>query len=159
MDTLSHGAWTYLLMHRHPKRWFTVIGMMFPDIILIGMAILLILQGRFDLFAPKLPQLFAVPGINTLNSAFHSLIPWAVVLFVALVFHIPNLQWFVYGVYLHILVDILTHHSFIPEYLWPLSHITIPGPLDYTKWGFMIVDILLLIGFFAWYRYHGRLKI
>lgn len=154
MDTISHGLWTYMLTRGYPRRWYVVLGAVFSDFLIIGMALMMFVKGELKISAPWLPQLYANPVMPVLDSFAHSLVIWTTVMAAAMFFRIAGLKWFVYGVYFHILIDIVTHREFLPGYLFPLSDLTFSGPVDYRTIGFNIVNIVLLSGFagFLWYR-------
>ncbi|BCJ85839.1 hypothetical protein [Effusibacillus dendaii] len=157
MDTISHAAWTYLLTAPHPKRWYAVVGSILPDSAMMGMALVLGIQHRFDPFAPWLPQLFSEPVMYMLDSIWHSIVIWTVILLIAKSFRLSGLEWLVYGAFFHIGLDLFTHQTYIPKYLWPIGNQTIFGIVDYRNWIFMAADVLLLILFFLWRRKTSRL--
>ncbi len=153
MDTISHGVWTYLLAHHYPeRRWYAVLGAVYPDTLLAVMFILMFLQGDLDITSSWLQQLFANPTVFALDSAWHSLTLWSVLFSIAVIFRKVNLMWFVFGAYFHIALDIITHKHFIPGYFWPLGHPTVYGLVDYKTLGFTAANILLLTGYIIWYR-------
>lgn len=149
-DTFSHGAWTYLFLRDHPKGWLVVLGMIFPDMALLGLGASLLLTGKFDVFKPWLQQLYSVPLMPAIDTAFHSLMIWTILFLLSFINLLEIIRWFIYGVFFHIGIDVLTHKKFIPQYLWPLSHSVISGLVDYRTLLFMAVDILLLISFAVW---------
>jgi len=132
------------------RRLFTVFGSIFPDSIMILIFVKMVTQGKLDLNAPWFPQLFSQPNFFVLNSAWHSLTLWTILLIIAMTFQWVNLQWFVYGTYFHIGIDIITHKYFVLNYFWPINLPTIYGLLDYRTLGFTIGNILLLIGYVIW---------
>ncbi|PKM82525.1 MAG: hypothetical protein CVU89_03190 [Firmicutes bacterium HGW-Firmicutes-14] len=150
MDTFSHGAWTYLILKNHPKRWLVVWGMVFPDIAILGLGSFLLLKGNLHVFKPLLQQLYSVPLVPFIDTAFHSLIIWIILFLVFFINHFVNAKWFFFGVFSHIGIDILTHKHFIPRYLWPISDTSISGLIDYRTLLFMAIDILLLLSFTFW---------
>ncbi len=159
MDTISHGAWTYLLMNRHPRQWFIVYGAVFPDLTIIGTAAAMFLRGDFKLSSSWLPQLYSLPMMPLLDSATHSVVLWMFVFGASLFFRWNILQWIVYGVFFHIGIDVATHQTFLPKYLWPISNSTISGLVEYRRLWFTIVNIILLIGYTAWRLYQYRIKV
>ncbi|MCL4441485.1 MAG: hypothetical protein M1609_13110 [Firmicutes bacterium] len=156
MDTISHGAWTYLLAHRYPKRWLAVLGAVFPDFAVIGVAFVMFIHGSLKLSPPWQPQLYTLPLTPLIDSVFHSLVLWTILLGVSVLLQLSNLRWFIYGVFLHIGIDIVTHKQFLPWYLFPLTRSTVSGPVDYRTLTFTVVDITLLLiaGYLLWHRYH-----
>lgn len=156
MDTISHGVWTYIFASPFPRRrWYAVIGALFPDSMIILMFFIMLVQGDLNLFDPWFPQIFSWQPFFVIDSIWHSVIIWSGVMALALYTGKVNLQWFVFGVYFHIGVDIITHKYFIINYFWPLNLPVVEGILEYRSLEFTIGNISLLalvIGYGIWMR-------
>ena len=154
MDTISHGAWAYLLVHNNANRWSFLAGAVFPDIGLIGITIVSMLSGHLKIFSPWLLQLYYLPFPPKLDSAMHSLVLWTAAYAAVMLYNLRSAWWFINGIYLHLGIDILTHKHYLPKYLWPVSSFNVFGLIDYRTMVFTIMDILLLAGFsFLLYYY------
>lgn len=158
MDTVSHGAWTYLITHRHPKTWIAVVGAMLPDVPLMGIAMAMLLEGKLSLTPPWLVKIYTLPGTLLIDSIFHSIVLWTIVLAISILLRWEKLRWLVYGVFFHIGIDIVTHTDFIPKYFFPLSSNGIAGVVEYRTLRFTVVDVLLLVTCLGVYLFSRHYK-
>lgn len=161
MDTVSHGAWTSLITYHHPKRWFIVLGAVFPDAAIISIGFSMFLQGKLTLTPPWLPKLYNSSITPLLDSMFHSIVLWAAVLGISILLKVDTLRMFAYGIFFHIGIDVVTHKMFVPKYFFPLSRVDIIGVIDYRTLRFTLTDFVLLLvslGVYLWNRYRAREK-
>lgn len=123
LNTVCHGAWAYLASNHTKKfKWFFMVGSVFPDTALIAIGVFKAFKGQLHVFSHWLPQLFANSWMYPVNNSWHSIPIWSLLLLLAIIFRLQKIRWLIYGVYLHLLIDIFTHRHFVPEYffLYPL---------------------------------------
>lgn len=144
MDTISHGAWTYFIAHRSSKAWFAVLGALFPDLAVIGIAVVMFLQGKLSFAPPWLPKIYSWQFTPYIDSVFHSVFLWAILLTAAILLHWADLRWFAYGGFFHLGIDIVTHKAFLSMFFFPLTRYTVSGVVDYRTLRFTVADVVLL---------------
>lgn len=144
MDLLSHLGWGYIVRPRHQGPLLFLAGSVAPDagllLALIGACFAGTLQP-----GPLLSQLYAREWAYGLDSLFHAVHVWAGLAAAAWAYRTGLAPFFLGGLF-HIALDMLTHRRHIPAYFWPVSDITVPGPVDYchpavlfTSWGLLLV--------------------
>lgn len=131
MDTISHGLWAFVLLHRHSTVIKFVAGSIFVDspFLLAGLG-LIIQQGAIP---DKLPLLVLEAGfLSVVGYALHSIAIWGIMLAVV---YIYSKQWifFVLGWGFHIAVDIFTHVNDALPLFWPLSKATSRSFVSYWE--------------------------
>ncbi|MFH0970933.1 MAG: hypothetical protein V1835_00035 [Candidatus Micrarchaeota archaeon] len=146
MDFFSHLAWTYLLLFRgRPDMVQGLFFGVFPDIIFVGLAIIL----SINLFARtrQISRQKLFPFVRRAYLVGHSLITVAVFCIIASIisggFYFPALAWA-----LHILFDIYTHKGSPAEPQMPLYPLQKPSIKGYIWWRnpyFMAANWLLIL--------------
>ncbi len=155
MDTVSHGAWSYLLWYASPYTWFAVGAGMLPDLLsVIPVALATFVANRGDLnktlHDKNVPHWAAVYK-RVMFPITHSLIVAMLVwMTVAAVW---GAQWWLLAWPLHIVVDIVTHpREKATPFLWPLLGTKVHGVKWYGK-RFMVVNTvaLMIIAAIFWF--------
>jgi hypothetical protein len=159
MDTVSHSAWAYLATHNSKLKWFTTAGSFFPDTAMFVVAAYLFSNGKFNLFSNWLPQLFSHAYMSSFDNMMHSIPIWTGLLILTFFLKLLKIRWFIYGVYIHLVLDLFTHKKFIPEYLFPFSTIKIAGLVDYHTLWFYLINIPLMLFFYIllWIKHKRKL--
>lgn len=158
MDTVSHGLWAFVLLHRHSSVLKFVVGSIFVDLPFLIVGLALIAQN--GAIPNKLPLLVLEAGfLSLVGYALHSVVIWGIVL---IVFYFLFKQWifFVLGWGFHIVLDVLTHVNDASPLFWPLSNATSRSFIsywetDYFSLPFNIFQIISLAIFFT-YLYYFR---
>ena len=136
MDTVSHGAWSYLLWYTNPYTWFAVGAGMLPDllsVVPVGLTTFVVNKGDLhkalhDKGTPK----WALTYKRIMFPITHSLVVAMSVWFsVAAVW---GAQWWLLAWPLHILVDIVSHPlEKATPFLWPLLGTKVHAMNWYSK--------------------------
>ena len=141
MDVFAHFLWVNALFYKRKKAWLAGLFAVLPDVVSFGPFIFLyffidgVRFGKPD-YIPEFMQ--------TLYNISHSLVIFTLIFF-GIYFLTKKVYWYMFGWFLHILIDIPTHaRDFFPtHFLYPLSDVTFDG----YSWGnkeFMIVNWVLL---------------
>lgn len=154
MDMLSHALLTNLIFKEAPveqRVWATIFSVL-PDLLSF---ISLVFTDFFKkmLFFKRPPASLYPPYIFKLYRIFHSLVIWAAVFLLLLLF---KLEWWAiafYGWGLHILIDIFTHskRAFPTEIFWPFSNYSFSGISWSSKWFVTINYAAILVLYIIFY--------
>lgn len=146
MNTLHHAFWSYFFFRKKQRKTMrsVVIGGIAPDIIYYVMFLYLLaeyglrkilgFQDNFSLH-DMVHGLFEHPVVDILRKLGHSFVIWFIAFIILMVLHrgfkLTPLSGFIWGWFLHVIVDFVTHVSDAVPIFYPLSDKVIPGIVSY----------------------------
>lgn len=179
MDIFSHGLWAGLAskifnLEKKGKEkfnfWIATFWGMFPDLFAFTIPFVVMIFslisgnpiGKFPRVDSIEPAQQAFPTLNlahTLYNYSHSIVIFAIVFVIALLIFRKK-AFYLFGWFLHILMDIPTHtYQFFPTpFLWPISDLRVSGFSWAQPWFFIIDYATLAIMYFFVWRFEKRGK-
>lgn len=144
MNTLQHGFWIYFIARKVKRRWYYVLGAMFPDAMYIAGLLYLLFTGQIPWQeygfwthpVVGISYLRSLPWVGWGEFSGHSVIIWLAAGAFSLVFRWQMMRAFVMGWGSHLVIDILTHVTYTPYLLYPLSWQQFPLGLSYWDLAF-----------------------
>jgi hypothetical protein len=140
MDTLSHGVWGYVALHRIPRlAWWGALAGAAPDLLWFVPSKIEQVSGKgwTALTIGREPGIWRADGPplppELVEAYFryyvwtHSLVVLAIVTAVVLMTRWRRLAWLAAPYALHILMDIPTHERYQTQPLYPLSSWSVRG--------------------------------
>lgn len=146
MNTLHHAFWSYFFFRKKQRKTVKsiVIGGIAPDIIYYVMFLYLLAEyGVQRLFGSQeafsmhgfVHVLFDHPVVDVLRKLGHSFVIWFIGFIVLMLLHkgfkLTPLSGFIWGWFLHVFVDFLTHMNDAVPIFYPISDRVIPGIVSY----------------------------
>ncbi|MGA9288375.1 MAG: hypothetical protein WBV93_08455 [Anaerobacillus sp.] len=146
MNTLHHAFWSYFFFRKKKRQTvkFIVLGGIAPDIIYYVMFLYLLVERSIQkLMNPKIELsmhyvvhgLFEHPVVDVLRKLGHSIVIWLIAFIIVITLHkgfkLTPLSGLVWGWFLHIVVDFLTHVSDAVPIFYPIYNTVIPGFVSY----------------------------
>ena len=146
MNTLHHAFWSYFFFRKKSKRTikYIVIGGIAPDLIYYVMFLYLLIERSIQKITNPdinlsvhyfIHGLFEHPVVVVLRQLGHSIVIWLLAFLLLMIVHrgfkLTPFSGFVWGWFLHVVVDFFTHVSDAVPIFYPLSHTIIPGVVSY----------------------------
>ncbi|MDP4549920.1 DUF4184 family protein [Alkalihalobacillus macyae] len=146
MNTLHHAFWSYFFFRKKKRQTvkYIVIGGIAPDIIYYVMFLYLLVERSIQKLIDPAVQLsmhyfihglFEHPVVDILRKLGHSIVIWAIAFIVLMMIHrgfkLTPLSGFIWGWFLHVVVDFFTHVSDAVPIFYPVYNAVIPGVVSY----------------------------
>ncbi len=146
MNTLHHAFWSYFFFRKKSRRTvkYLVIGGIAPDIIYYVMFLYLLAERSIQkIINPEIELslhyfihgLFEHPVVDVLRKLGHSIVIWFIAFILLMIIHrgfkLTALSGFIWGWFLHVFVDFLTHVSDAVPIFYPINNTVIPGVVSY----------------------------
>lgn len=142
LDIILHLIFALIFLGAKPEIF---IGSVFPD----AMYFVAFIRTGGSIEDTKKSQIFAW------GKRLHSLIIYIPLMIPALIFSLTCMANFLYALYLHLILDIFTHKTHGPKFLWPITDKYMPrGLVDWEE-----IDKSALLYVIAFILFIIRMKI
>ncbi len=146
MNTLHHAFWSYFFFRKKKRQTvkYIVFGGIAPDIIYYVMFLYLLVERSIQKRMNPDSEwsmhyfvhgLFEHPVVEVLRKLGHSIVIWVIAFIILMILHrgftLTPLSGFIWGWFLHVVVDFLTHVSDAVPIFYPLYNAVIPGIVSY----------------------------
>ena len=166
MTTYSHFFWNFVLARRRPWRWEFAIGAVLPDVVYFPLMLRTIAEHGAGSWGDL--ALWDAAAAHPVTIVLHSYVPVGCALAITYAAGWVQVAPWLWGMFTHVVIDMLTHVRDAYPILWPLADYRFPSPVSYyesahygrefffVEHGAMAVVLLLLAVGYVRRRWAGR---